>query len=128
MKPSFRLLATVSALMFFLLAMIWLFAPGLLLGDWGVEVTGGVELVSRRSAALFAGLGVMMFSARDAAPSPLRSALIRGLMVTMVIMSWLGVYEWQAGHAGVHILGAVVLELAMLLALIYAGKTETAAA
>lgn len=128
MTLSFRLLAIVSALMFFLLAAVWLFAPSLLLVDWGVQVTGGVELVSRRAAALFAGFGVMMFAARNAAPSPARSALIQGLMAAMTMLSVLGVYEWQAGHAGVKILAAVVIEVAMLLALTYVWKTQKAAA
>ena len=87
MRLSFRVLAIVSALTFFVLALVWLFAPGLLLTDWGVQVTSGVELVSRRAAALFAGLGVMLFSARNATPSPARSALIQGLMVAMAMLS-----------------------------------------
>ncbi|HEX8405672.1 MAG TPA: hypothetical protein VF670_13715 [Duganella sp.] len=128
MRLSFRVLAIVSALTFFVLALVWLFAPGLLLTDWGVQVTSGVELVSRRAAALFAGLGVMLFSARNATPSPARSALIQGLMVAMAMLSVLGVYEWQAGHAGVRILAAVAVEVAMLLALAYVWKTQTARA
>jgi hypothetical protein len=125
MMLGFRVLATTSALLFFALTLVWLLAPGLLLSDWSVPINPSVELVGRRGAALFAGIGVMLFSARNAAPSPARTALIKGVMVACAMLAALGVYELRAGHAGVGILGAVFVEVLALLAFAYVWKTQT---
>jgi hypothetical protein len=46
-----------------------MFAPNLLLSSWDVDFSYPVGLVGRRGAALFAGIGVMFFWARNAEPS-----------------------------------------------------------
>ncbi|NQD91104.1 hypothetical protein HP532_00375 [Pseudomonas sp. CrR25] len=116
MKLNFRTLATLTALLFFALAFIWMFAPDLVLSSWGVELSYPVELISRRAAALYAGFGVIFFLARNAEPSAARSALIRGVQLTGLILAALGAFEFVTGHAERGILVAVLIEIAMVLA------------
>jgi hypothetical protein len=63
MKLTFRSLAILSALVFFSLALIWMFAANVMLSRWGVDFSYSVGLMARRGAALYAGIGVMLFSA-----------------------------------------------------------------
>ncbi|MCU6497055.1 hypothetical protein LPN04_04520 [Rugamonas sp. A1-17] len=124
MKLSFRMLAYVFALLFSGLALVWLCAPNVLLADWGVASTPAVALVGRRGAALYAGVAVMFFAARHAPHSPARSALIRGGLVVCLMLAGLGVYELAAGHATPAILGAVCIEVAGALGLLYVGREQ----
>ncbi|SFB28946.1 hypothetical protein SAMN04515620_1363 [Collimonas sp. OK607] len=121
MKLNFQGLAILSALVFLVLALTWMLAPDLLLSDWGVEFTSSAGLVSRRAAALYAGIAVMLFSARNAEPSVGRSALIKGVVVACFMLAALGVLEFKAGNATPRILIAVFIELAFMLALLYVG-------
>jgi uncharacterized protein (DUF2147 family) len=69
MKLSFHGLSLLSALLLFTLAVVWLLAPNLLLSGWGVEFSEAVGSVGRRAAPLYAGIGIMFLSARNAEPS-----------------------------------------------------------
>jgi len=119
MPLNFKRLAVLVALLFFALAFTWMFVPNLLLASWGVDFSNAVGLVGRRGAALYAGVGVMFFSARNAAPSPARSSLVAGFVVTCLILAVLGVIEFSSGHAGSGILSAVLVETALILAFLY---------
>lgn len=68
MKLSFRRVAILIALSFFILALTLMFAPNVLLASWGLEFTSSVGVVCRRAAALFSGIAVMFFLARNAEP------------------------------------------------------------
>lgn len=116
MKLNFQSVAILVALVCFALASVWMFAPELLLSNWGVEYSSSTGLVSRRAAALFAGMGVMFFTARKAEPSVARSALITGFVTACVILAVLGLFEFSSGHATVGILSAVLIEVALALA------------
>lgn len=116
MKLNFRTLAILTALLFFALALTWMFAPNLVLSSWGVEFSYPVELIGRRAAALYAGIGVMFYLARNAEPSVARSALIRGIQLTGLILAALGAFEFVTGHAERGILAAVLIEIALVLA------------
>jgi protein-S-isoprenylcysteine O-methyltransferase Ste14 len=61
-------------------------------------------------------LAVMFWSARNAAPSPARSALIKGAVVVCLMLAALGAIELKAGHVNPRILIAVVIEVALTLA------------
>lgn len=128
MALSFRGVSIVSALAFAALAGVWMFAPQLLLSDWGVESGPSTELVGRRAAALFAGMSAMFFWARNAEPSAARSALLKGAVAACLILAALGIYELKAGHANARILAAVGIEITLSLAFLYvANKVRTAA-
>jgi len=93
---------------------------------WGVEYSYPVGLLGRRGAALFLGIGVMFLLARNAKPSPSRSALASGFIVGCLALAVLGVFELFTGHAGPGILSAVAVEVALALAFLAATRTEGA--
>lgn len=123
-KLTFRSLAILSTLVFFLLALAWMFAPNLVLSRWGVDFSYSVGLMARRGAALYAGIGVMLFLARNAGPSPARSALVTGFVVACLILATLGVFELATGHTGFGILVAVLIEIALTLASLYVARAN----
>lgn len=126
MKVSFRSVAILTALIFFALALIWMLKPDFVLSDWGVEFTASVGLIGRRAAALYAGIAVMFWSARNAEPSPARSALLKGAVVACWMLAALGIVELEAGHVNSSILVAVSLEVILSLALLYVGLARSA--
>ena len=115
---NFRNLVIFTATLFGMLAVICAFAPDILLSAWGVGFSYPVALVCRRSAALFAGLAVMLFRAREAEASPVRSAIVTGLIVTNITLACLGIFELTTGHAQPGILSAVAVEFALGLSFI----------
>jgi hypothetical protein len=121
---SFYRLSVFSSLLFTVLSIILLFAPVMMLSAWGVELTDSVGLVSRRIAALYAGIAVMYFFARNAAHSATRSALIVGTITACLILALLGVYEFFAGHASGGILISVLIETVLILAFLYVGARK----
>ncbi|MHC8294026.1 hypothetical protein [Pseudomonas sp. LB3P58] len=116
MQLSFRTLSTFTAALCFLLALVWGLMPDRLLSIWSIEYSLAVGVVARRSAMLFAALGVMFYLVRNEAPSTTRHALSNGFMVGCWGLAALGFGEWLNGHAGPGILLAVVVELALGLA------------
>jgi hypothetical protein len=109
-------LSTFTAALCFLLALVWGLMPDWLLSIWGLEYSLTVGIVARRSAMLFAALGVMFYLVRNESPSTTRHALSNGFMVGCWGLAALGFGEWLNGHAGPGILLAVVVELALGLA------------
>jgi hypothetical protein len=124
MTFTFRSLAIAAAVTCFALAGTWLFAPSVVLDLWAVQYSYPVGLVGRRAAALFLGIGVMLYLARDAQPSQSRNALAIGLSTSWAALAALGVFEFTTGHAGVGIWSAVVVEVALAVAFISATRSE----
>lgn len=125
MRPQFKSVATVSALVFFALALSLVLAPNRIVGDWGLDVSLSVEVVCRRAGALFAGVAVMLFSARNSEPSVARSALVNAIMALCALLTGLGLYELNAGHVTARILIPVFIEVAMLLAFVLAARGKS---
>jgi len=109
--------AILVTLLFVALAAVWLFAPQLILPGWGLAPTPASSLLGRRAGALYAGVAVMFWLARNAAASPARAAMGHGLACACLILAGLGVAELAAGHVTSGILGAVAIELALALLL-----------
>jgi|JFJP01.1.fsa_nt_gi threonine/homoserine efflux transporter RhtA len=124
MLPTFRTLAVSAAAICFTLASIWLLAPNVLLDLWAVQYSYPVGLVGRRAAALFLGIGVMFYLARDAQPSQGRNALSIGLSTGCIALAALGIFEFATDHAGPGIWSAVVIELALAAAFISSTRGE----
>ncbi len=89
-----------------------------------MEFSTAVGLVGRRAAALYAGIAVMFFSARNAEHSATRTALITGTITSCSILALLGVYEFATGHATSGILTAVFIEVTLVLAFLYVGARK----
>ena len=121
---SFYRLSVFSSILFTVLAFILMFAPVLMLSAWGVELTDSVGLVTRRIAALYAGIAVMYFFARNAAHSETRTALIVGTIIACLLLAILGVYEFATGHASKGILVSVLIEVILILAFLYVGARK----
>ena len=119
MSPSFEVLATIAATICFVLAVVWSLAPQRLLSLWGVAYSQPAGLVSRRGAALFLGIGVMFFLARSAELSVGRSALSAGFAVVCLALAALGVMELVRKRAGIGILSAVLVEVALAVAFLF---------
>lgn len=116
MALRFRPLATVTALLFFALSAVLMFRSAVMLGNWGIGFDEATGLVSRRAAALYAGVGLMLFLARKTEPSPARSALVSGFVFTCVILAGLGLFELASAHANSSILAPVLIEVSLALA------------
>lgn len=124
MKIQFRSAATATALVFSALSLTLIFAPNLIVGDWGLNVTLAVEVVCRRAGALFGGVAVMLFFAREAEPSVARSALIKGVVATCALLTALGLFELGSGNVSPRILIPVAIEVVMMLAFLAAGRSH----
>ncbi len=122
MQLSFRALSGITSSLCFLLALAWGFFPEVLLAIWSIEYSTAVGFVARRSAVLFAALGLMFFLVRNASPSVARSALSNGFIVGCFGLAVLGFGEWLNGHAGPGILLAVLVELALGLGFVQARR------
>ena len=124
MPLSFRTLATATALLCFVLALVWGLRPDLLLGMWGVTSSDATGLVARRSAALFLGIGIMFYRARHAPPSDTRRAMTSGFAIGCLVLAVLGVCEWFSGNAGPGIFLAVATETVLGLAFVQAHRSS----
>jgi hypothetical protein len=112
----FKTTALTTSVICFCLAGVWAFGSAILLNLWGVDYAASAELVGRRGAALFLGVGVMLLLARDAEPSQARTSLTVGLIVACTALALLGVLEFVLGNVGFGILSAVIVELMIALA------------
>lgn len=118
--PFYRL-SIFCSILFTALFTTLMFAPVMMLSAWGVELTDSVGLVPRRIGALYAGIAVMYFFARNAEHSATRTALIVGTITTCSILAILGINEYVAGHASGGILISVLVEVVLVLAFLYVG-------
>ena len=124
MSFRFRHVSMVIAFLLLVLSMAWMFAPAAMLASWGIGFDAAASVVSRRSAALFAGLAVMFWLARNAEASTARSALVGGFVVANLTLAALGIFELSRGQASANILVAVLIELAFPLALLHAVRPD----
>ena len=114
-------LSVFSSILFVLLAIILMFAPSQMLTSWGIELTPSVGVLARRIAAVYTGIAVMIFMARNAEHSTTRIALIYGIITSCLILATLGTYEYYEGHASSGILPGVIIEVALAFAFMYVG-------
>jgi glucose dehydrogenase len=124
MSFRFRHLTTLTALLFFALSALLMFRPAVVLANWGVGFDESIGLVCRRTAALYAGVGLMLFLARKEEPSPARSALVSGFVFICVLLSGLGAFELASGRVNSGILPAVLIEVALAIAYLFVACTE----
>lgn len=124
MQLSFRIVSTFTSLLCFLLALVWGLIPDGLLAIWSIEYSSVAGFVARRSAVLFAALGVMFYLVRNEAPSVTRNALSTGFTVGCFGLAILGFGEWLNGHAGPGILLAVMVESALGLGFVQARRVS----
>jgi len=107
---SFKSIAIITAIITLLLGVGYLFFGSLVIGRWQLQPTESVLLLGRRLGAFYLGLSVILFLARSAPVSVIRTALSAGAAVILLLLVVLGIYEFLAGHAGSGILASVVIE------------------
>lgn len=107
---SFKNIAIITAIITLLLGVGYLFFGSLVIGRWKLQPTESVLLLGRRLGAFYLGLSVILFLARSAPVSVIRTALTAGAAVILLLLVVLGIYEFLAGHAGSGILASVVIE------------------
>ena len=112
-RSSFRILAWITSLLFLALAGSWMFAPAFSLRQWGIQSNAIADLVSRRIAALYTGIAVMFFFARNTPPSQARRALVLGLVLACLILAALALFEIYAGRAQLPILVVAAVEVSL---------------
>jgi peptidoglycan/LPS O-acetylase OafA/YrhL len=106
------------------LSAVWMYSPELMLTQWGVQYSDGAGLVSRRAAAFYAGIALMLMLARNAEPSKARFAVATGVSLACLILATLGILEWQSGSATAEILVAVCLESVLAVAFLLSSKAK----
>ena len=109
-------------MLFLALAVIWMFAPGFSLAQWGIQTNDVAELVSRRAAALYAGFAVMLYFARHEPPSGTRRAMVLGLIAACLILAALGLFELYSGRAQLSILLVVAIEFILPAAFLFVDR------
>lgn len=121
---TFRHLAILNSALLFGLSATWMFTPELMLTQWGVQYSDSAGLVSRRTAASYAGIALMLLLARNAEQSKARFALATGISLTCLILATLGILEWQSGSATAQILVAVALEAFLAVAFLLSNRAK----
>jgi hypothetical protein len=116
MKPSYRHAALAGSGICFSLAALWMGAPQFILWIWQISGSESTLLMARRGAALFLGLAVVLWLTRDLESSPARHAIAVGFSISCAVLAALGVYEFTAGHAGIGVLAAAIVETTLALA------------
>lgn len=115
---SFKTIVTITAIIALLLGVGYLFFGALVIGRWQLQPTESVLLLGRRLGAFYLGLSLILFLARSAPVSVIRTALSAGAAVILLLLVILGIYEFLTGHAGSGILISVFIELLLALGFI----------
>jgi hypothetical protein len=107
---SFTLIARLGAFVALLLFLTFAFLPVIPFTMLGVAMTGEGLLIARRMAALFLGISLILFLARDAENSDLRRRVCAGLSASMAALVLFGLYDFMNGSVGYGIWIAVTVE------------------
>jgi hypothetical protein len=100
-----------------LTAGIGLASPALL-DTWGLTSVLASEVIARRAAMLFLGMGITFWLLRNEPPSLARRAFSVGFAVSFFALVAVGLGELAAGHVGLGILLPMSAEIAFGAALI----------
>lgn len=120
---NYKILSSVAGGICLTLAAIWMFVPDILLGLWGIGYSASAGIVARRMSGLFLALGYLLFKTRHSPPSPERAALASAFALGCSVLAALGLFELVSGRAGVGILSAVLVEIALAAAFIKLGRS-----
>ena len=107
---TFRTVATITSVLLLLLGAGYLFAGGTVVGRWDLQATDGVLLVARRIGAIYTGLSVLFFMAKNVPASTARNAMSAGAVAVLSLLVILGVYEYVEGRVGTGIFVSAGIE------------------
>jgi FtsH-binding integral membrane protein len=97
---NYKTVSIMAAILMFSLFLCLLVAPWSIYWLFSVPGNATADLLSRRAAMLFMGLGVISYSGRNAPHSPLRQAVSFGFALIMAGLICTGIYEYLTGVAG----------------------------
>jgi hypothetical protein len=107
---TFATIALVLSILLLALGAGWLFSGGTFYKQWGIGESHRGTLGARRIGAIYLGLGLMLYLARTAPPSELRTAVCAGVLAVLVLLALLGAFEFFSRKAGAGMLSAVLVE------------------
>jgi hypothetical protein len=107
---SFPGIARLGALIAFLLFITFAFVPFVPFTMLGVDMVPEALLMARRMSALFLGVSLVLWLARDAESSPLRRSVSAGLSASMAALALFGLWDFIHGSVGYGIWIAVTVE------------------
>ena len=107
---SFPLVARLGAFVAFLLFVTFGFLPVVPFTMLGVDMVPEGLLMARRMSALFLGVSLIMFFARDSDDSPLRRSVCASLSASMAALALFGLYDFVGGRVGPGIWIAIIVE------------------
>lgn len=110
---SFTVVAIATSIAGVVLGLGWLLVGGLVLKRWHVEANPTGLLVGRRLGAVYLGIAVMLFFARSAPVSEMRTAVSIGMIAALTLLAALGLFELRARRVGKGMLVSVALELVL---------------
>jgi len=110
----FAHVALAAAIATLILATGWLFFGRLLLRRWRIEPDVAALLLGRRIGAIYLGLSVIFFLARNLPDSELRSVLSLGAIIVCALLAVLGLADFKARRAGPAILVSVLIEVLLV--------------
>ncbi len=106
----FKLLMTIVGLFAGLLGVVLLVMPQVYLSLYVVDYTPQMDFAAQRFAPVVIGLGALLFSVRNAAPSPIVVALTGIAALVWFGVAGTGVFHYATGIAGASILVAAASE------------------
>jgi hypothetical protein len=107
---TFPRIARLAALIAFVLFITFAFIPIIPFTMLGVAMTPEGLLMARRMSALFLGIALILYLARDAENSPLRRSVCAGLSASMAALALFGLWDFVNSSVGYGIWIAVTVE------------------
>ncbi len=127
MTCKFKTLALFSSALSLFLSCTWAFALKILLPFLGAEYAPSAGFVARRYGALYLAIAVILFLARNAGASVIRSALAWGVAIGCALLALLGVLELMQGQVGLGIWIFVAFEVVLAIAFIVVDQKDRTA-
>ncbi len=118
----FRNVAILAAAVCAVLFVVLLVSPATYVGTYGVVADAGADFMVRRASPMFAGLALLLWFARDATPSVLRTGVTASVALTFAGIALTGISAFQGGVASAMILVAAFGELLLAALLLIANR------
>lgn len=113
---SYTIIALITAVGTLALGSIFMFSSASILKQWGLQLSEGVEVVSRRLGAVYLGISTLLFL--SIASIPATQAIAIGLAVMSILLALTGIVELRAGRVNKGIIRSIVIELLLGLLLL----------
>lgn len=112
---NFEVLANVTAIAAFLLAMGWLFAGSLMIKRWGREPSEIALVIGRRIGGVYLGIALLFFLARSTNSVEVIDVLSSTGLFINTLLAGLGIFEFIKRRIGATIFISVAVEVFLLL-------------